>query len=260
MHIAPDAEYNPDSRKQAKPITPAKEHVASEMQQGGCKYLRFPANNLVQRAMTAPTPPASRPPHTLPSPTIRTSNGRQQLLPFASRRRPQPPLTPPLLPSPHLHTSASANRTSVPVLYRRAHAQNHSHLSTRLSTHSIPPPSDENTHSNPRPLTVDAARVRSTQSPIPKPGKELPARTAVRLSLWMALIASIQVSSASSKLHFIQALLQNVGICLRLESSTMRSHVTLSGRNHLATTSDTAMPAQFWARHVRCLVGYPRRC
>lgn len=47
-------------------------------------------------------------------------------------------------------------------------------------------------------------------------------------------------------IRFIQALLQNVGICLRLESSTMRSHVTLSSKNHLATTSDTAMSAQFW--------------
>lgn len=240
-HIPPDMEHNPDRRKKAKPATNTQVHITIEMQQRGCKYQRFAATNPVKRAINAPNPRTWRSTHRLQSPILGSSTGRQELLPYASRRCPRPPL-----------------KTSVPnaeprVVQARTYPQPLAPLREPLHPHSIPLQAT-NTH------TPTTARLRATHLSAQR--NRRPPNQARRFPL--VPLSGCRCgcpSSLPSRFHpFIQALAQNVEFCLRLESGNMRSQLTVSGRGQWPTTSDTGIPAPFWARHVRCPVGYPSWC
>lgn len=140
-------------------------------------------------AMAAPEPRAWRRPHNLPSPILRTANGCRELLPPAGddnlgpRRHPLhclPPTATAPLPARHLRSRFHPTRTCPKPLPP---------LRPPVHTHSIPTPSGDQTHSRTHRLASTRDGVRSTQWTTPKAGEELPGRTAVRQSLWMALIA-----------------------------------------------------------------------
>ena len=134
--------------------------------------------------------------------------------------------------------------------------ESHSHHSARMSTHTASPLPSASAHTPGH--TACGRRVSAYAQRNRRPRKQ--ARSFPLDQLFASRCGCRSSPTGGGFIHFIHSDDQNVGIRLRLENSCIWCHVTVSGRNLWATTSDNAKPSRFWAGHVRCPAGKFHRC